>query len=149
MIPSNEPHSHPEIDFGDGNEKRGVSLADHLVNAEISLIMPNEAICKNGCQTLADSIQSVPRDISGYHILNILVTCKDIPAVRSVLGLEQGITDEIDAFVVTLEEHCTFLYYLKPSLDYHRTLFANGSPAPSFVAFGKSFPNKTDPFPAA
>ena len=149
LISCNEPHSHPEIDFRDGNENRGVSLADHLVNAEKSFIMPYESIRKNGCQTLADSCQSVPRDISGYHILDILVTRKDIPAVRSVLGFEQGITYEVDAFVMTFEEHGAFLYYLKPSLDYHRALLVNGSPAPSFVALGKPFPDKSDSVPAA
>ena len=149
LIPRNESHCHPEIDFRDGYENRGVCMTDHLVNAEISLIMTYEGIRKNGCHTLADSSQSVTWDICGNNVFDILVTRKDIPAVRSVLGLEQGITDEIDAFVVTFEEYGTFLYYLKPSLDYHRTLFAKGSPAPSFIAFGKSFPDKTDPVPAA
>ena len=149
LIPSNEPHSHPEIDFRDRYENRGVNLADHLVNAKKPFIMPYEDICKNGCQTLADSSQSVPRDISGYHILDILVTCKDISAVSAVPGFEQGITDEIYAFMMTFKEHGTFLYYLKPSLDYHRALFVKGSPAPSFVALGKTFPDKTDSFSAA
>ena len=119
LIPCNESHCHPEIDFGDGNEKRGVSLADHLVNAEKSFVMSYESIRKNGCKTLADSSQSVPRDISGYHSLNLLVTCKDVSAVSAVPGFEQGITDEIYAFMMTFKEHGAFLYYFKPSLYYY------------------------------
>ena len=119
LIPCNESHCHPEIDFRDGYENRGVSLADHLVNAEKSFIMPYEGVRKNGYQIHADCSQSIPRDISGYHILNILVTCKDIPAVGSVPGFKQGITDEIYAFMMTFKEHGAFLYYFKPSLYYY------------------------------
>ena len=94
-------------------------MTDHLVNAKKSFIMTYEGIRKNGCQTLAYSSQSVTWDICGNNVFDILVTCKDISAVSAVPGFEQGITYEIDAFVMSFEEHGTFLYYLKSSLDYH------------------------------
>ena len=119
LIPRNESYCHPEIDFRDGHENRGVSLTDHLVNAKESFIMPYEGIRKNGCQALVDSSQSVMWDICGNYVFDILVTCKDISAVSAVPGFEQGITYEIHAFMMTFKEHGAFLYYLKPSLDYH------------------------------
>ena len=111
--------------------------------------MSYEGIGKNGCKPLADSPERVPWDISCNNIFNVLVACEDVSAVCSVPGFEQGITDEVDAFMMAFEEHRTFLYYLEPSLDYHRTLFFNGFSAPSFVALGKPFPDKTDSFSAA
>ena len=116
LIPCNEPHCHPEIYFRDGYENRGGSLTDHLVNAKKSFIMTYEGIRKNGGQTLADSSQSVTWDICGNNVFDILVTCKDISAVSAVPGFEQGIADEIHAFMMTFKEHGAFLYYLKPSL---------------------------------
>ena len=149
LIPSNESHCHPEIDFRDGYENMGGSLTNHLVNAEKPFIMPYEGIRKNGGQTLADSSQSVTWDICGNNIFDILVTCKDISAVSSVPGFEQGIADEIDALVMAFEKHGAFLYDIKSLLDNHRTLFVKCPPAPSFVALGKPFSDKTDSFAAA
>ena len=54
-----ESHCHPQIDFRDGYENRGVSHADHLVNSEESFIMTFKCICKDGYQALADTIQCV------------------------------------------------------------------------------------------
>ena len=85
LIPSNEPHGHPEVDFRDGDEDRGVSLTDHLVNSEESFIMPCECIRKNGCQILADCSQCVARDVSGNNVFDVLVAGKDVSAVCAVL----------------------------------------------------------------
>ena len=111
--------------------------------------MPCKGVGKNGYKPLADSCQRVPRDVTGNDVFDILVAGKYVSAVGTVSGFEQGITDEVDAFVMTFEEHRTFLYYLKPSLDYHRALFVKCPPAPSFIALGKPFPYKADSFSTA
>ena len=111
--------------------------------------MSYKGIGKNGSQILSDACQRVPGDISGNNIFYILVAGKEVSAVSAISGFKQGITDEIYAFMMAFEEHCTFLYYLKPSLNYHRPLFVKCPPAPSFVALGKHIPDKTEPFPAA
>ena len=149
LIPCNESHRHTEIDFRDGYENRGVSLTDNLVNAEKSFIISYKGISKNVCQILADGNQSFPLNISSNHVFNLLVTGMDVFAVSTVPGFEQGVSYEIDAFVMAFEEHRTLLYYLKSSLNNHRTLFVKYPPAPSFVALGKSFSDETDSFPAA
>ena len=89
LISCNESHRHAEIDFRDGYKDRGGSLTYDLVNAEKSFIMSCEGVSKNACQFLADSNETLPRDISGNRIFNILVTCKDVFAVSSVPGFEQ------------------------------------------------------------
>ena len=81
MIPCNESHCHTEIYFRDRYENRGVSLTDHLVNAEKSFIVSYKGVSKNGCQILTDSIQRVSWDILSNHVFNILVTGKDVFAV--------------------------------------------------------------------
>ena len=111
--------------------------------------MAYKGIFKNRYQTLADSNQRISRYISGNDVFDILIAGQYVSAVSAVPGFEQGITDEIYAFMMAFEEHGTFLYYLEPLLDYHRTLFFNGFSAPSFVALGKPFPDKTDSFSAA
>ena len=111
--------------------------------------MSDKSITKNGYQTFADRSKSIPLDVSGNNVFDILITGKDIPAVSTVPGFEQGVTDEIDAFMMAFKEHGALLYYLELPLNYHGILFFNGSSAPSFVAFGKPFPDKADSFPAA
>ena len=149
LIPCNEAHRHTEIDFRDGNKNRGVALTDHLVDAEKALIMSYEGVGENGYQTLADSNQCVPWDIFGNDVYNLLVACKDISAVCAVPGFEKGISDEIDAFMMALEEHSALHQYLKSSLNYHRTLLVKCPPAPTFVALGKTLSDKTDSLAAA
>ena len=149
LIPCNEPHRHTEIDFRDWYKNRGVCLTDNLVNSEKSFIMSYQTISKNGCQFIAYSNQSIPWDISRNNVFNLLVAGKDVLAICAVPGLEQGIAYEIDAFMMTFKEQGTFLHYLKPTLNNHRFLFVKRLPAPSFVALGKPFSDKSDSFPAA
>lgn len=128
---------------------RSLTHSFPLIRIEESFIMPDECIRKNGDQALADSSQRAAWDISGESVFNLFVTGENISAVSSVPGLEQGITDEIDAFMMTFKEHGAFLYYLKPPLDHHGTLLVNGSSAPSSIVLGKPFSDKADPFSAA
>ena len=79
------------------------------------------------------------------HIKEVVL----IPRNESHRHFELGITDKINAFMMAFEEHGTLLYYLKPLLNNHRTLFVKCPPAPSFVTLGKSFSDKTDSFSAA
>ena len=74
--------------------------------------MAYKGIFKNGYQLLADSNQRISRYISGNDVFNILVTGLYVSAVSAVPGFKQGITYEIDAFMMALEEHGAFLYYL-------------------------------------
>ena len=55
----------------------------------------------------------------------------------------------IHAFMMTFEEHCTLLYYLKPSLYDHSSLLVKCPSEPSFIVLRKPFPDKTDSFSAA
>ena len=86
---------------------------------------------------------------TGNDVFDLLVAGEDVSAVCAVPGFEQGVTDEVDAFMMTFEEHGAFLNDLKPSLDDHGALFVKRPPAPSFVALGKPFPDKADSFTAA
>ena len=51
--------------------------------------MSDKSITKNGYQTFADRSKSIPLDISGNNVFDILITGKDIPAVSTVPGFEQ------------------------------------------------------------
>ena len=124
LIPCNESHRHAEIDFRNGYKNGGVCPTDHLVNTEESFIMSYKGIGKNGCQILADSDQNLARDISCNNIFNLLVAGKDILVVNTVFGFEEGITEEIDAFMMTFKEQGTLLYYFKSSLNNDSPLFA-------------------------
>ena len=81
--------------------------------------MAYKGIGKNGCQILADSNQRISRYITGNEVFNILVTGQYVSAVSAVPGFKQGITYEIDAFMMAFEEHGAFFYYFKSSLYDH------------------------------
>ena len=96
--------------------------------------MAYKGIFKNRYQILADSNQRISRYISGNDVFDILVTGEDVSAVCAVPGFEQGVTDEVDAFMMAFEEHCALLYNIKSSFNNHRPMFVKRPPAPSFVA---------------
>ena len=81
--------------------------------------MAYKGIFKNRYQILADSNQCISRYISGNDVFDILVAGQYVSAVSAVPGFEQGITYEIDPFMMAFEEHGAFLYYFKSSLDDH------------------------------